>query len=262
MNRDETVQQVVQEMLDKALANVHPDADELVAYHEGTLSPKDTQRVQDHLVACRECAALLADLEGLGDPDFGAEEEIPDDAGDIVWEKVREEIRKEAPAKALPPPIPFRRKETARMMSPRWFQALAASLLVATVGLSAWVASLRGRVEELQRPQLNAPVLDLYPADSTRGDGGPDVSAPADAPRILFVLHTVGRPAFDDYAVEILNADRQVVWKGGGLELDADGLFTLTLPREFLGLRLRLVGIDPGGGRQIVQEYELPVEGP
>ena len=79
MKRDETLHQAIEGLL--ARTDTHPDADELVAYHEGTLRAADAQRIQDHLVACRECAALVADLERLGDPEFGADEDIPEEHG-------------------------------------------------------------------------------------------------------------------------------------------------------------------------------------
>ena len=251
MKRDETLHQTIEEILVKS--DKHPDADELVAYHEGTLSPGDAQRVQDHLVACRECAALVADLEGLGDPDFGAEEDIPDDAGEIVWKKVREEIRREE-SKV----VPFRPREKPAA-SLRWLQALAASLLVATVGLSIWVVNLKR-----PQPQLNAPIYDLYPAGSTRGEVGADVQpVPADARDVLLILHPPGRSRFEEHGIEIMDAGGHEVWgRDRGLVLNADGSFTLGLPREYLGLRLRLVGFDPGGGRELVAEYALPVEEP
>ncbi|HWM92510.1 MAG TPA: zf-HC2 domain-containing protein [Thermoanaerobaculia bacterium] len=255
MNRDETLHQAIEGLLDKP--DTHPDADELVAYHEGTLSPGDEQRVQDHLVACRECAALLADLEGLGDPDFGIEEDVPDNAKEIVWEKVREGIRKEpAPGKV----VPFQR----RARNPIWIQALAASLLIATLGLSVWVANLRGRVEELSSPQLNAPILDLYPAGSTRGAGPGLQIVPADARLFTVVLNTVGRPAFQEYEVEIVDGGGDEVWRDGGLKPNQYGSFSLTLSRDLLGpgeFRVRLVGVDPGGGREMVEEYAIRVEG-
>lgn len=256
MNRDETVQQAIEALLVKTdtHSDAHPNADTLVAYQEGTLAPGDMQRVQDHLVACRECAALVADLEGLGDPDFGADEDLPDDAGEIVWKKVREEIRRDRPRPGKVLPLPGHRDR-----SPRWLQALAASLLAATVGLSLWVADLKR-----PQPQLNAPIYDLYPAGSIRGEGGNDLQAvPAEARDILLILHPPGRSRFEEHGIEIVDAGGREVWRSErGLVLNPDGSFTLSLPRDFLGHRLRLMGIDPGGGRELVAEYALPVEQP
>src|SRR5215213_3514437 len=135
MKRDETLHHVIEEMVRQT--EEHPDADELVAYHEGTLAPADAQRIQDHLVACRECASLMADLEGLGDPDFGVDEDLPRETGEIVWQNVRQQIRREKV-------VPFPRRERRSMP---WLQPLAAGLLISTMALSGWVAYLRGQVK-------------------------------------------------------------------------------------------------------------------
>lgn len=228
----------------------HPDADRLVDYHEGTLSPAEMQQVQDHLVACRECAGLLVDLEGLGDLDFGADAEIPEDAGERVWEGVRQEIRRENVVR-----FPERR-------SLPWLQPLAATLLISTLALSGWVAHLRDQVEELSSPQLNAPILDLYPAGSTRGGGAAVQTVPPDARLFTLVLNPAGRgPAFEEYELEILEG-QEVVLQEGGLKPNPFGSFSVTLSRDLLGpgdFRVRLVGIG-SGQRQTVEEYALRIE--
>jgi hypothetical protein len=233
----------------------HSDADELVAYYEGTLSPVDMQRVQDHLLACRECAELVVDLEGLGDPEFGTGEVIPDESAELVWKNVRQQIRRdERPANV----VPFR-------AVPRWVQPLAAMLLISTLALSGWVAWLRGQVRDLSSPQLNAPVLDLYPAGSTRGEGPAFQTVPPEARLFTVILNPADRPAFDTYELEILDSSGGVVWRDGGLKPNPYGSFSVTLPRDLLGtgdFRVRLVGIDSGGGRQTVEEYALRIDRP
>ena len=259
MKRDETLQQAIEEILVKP--DTHPDSDEIVAYHEGTLSPGDMQRVQDHLVACRECAALVADLEGLGEPGFGAGENLPPETGEIVWKSIRQQIRREQePSKVV---VPFRR-ETSAMDLPRWLRPLAAMLVISTLALSGWVAHLRDRVKDLSSPQLNAPILDLYPAGSTRGEGRAVQTVPADARLFTVVLNPAGRPAFERYELEIADADGDVVRRDGGLKPNPYGSFSVTLAKDLLGpgdFRVRLVGIDPGGGRRTVEEYALRIEG-
>ena len=256
MKRDETLHQTIEEILVKS--DTHPEADELVAYSEGTLPAGDMQRVQDHLVACRECAALVADLEELGDPEFGSGEELPPETGEIVWEKVREEIR--------PKVLPFRGREKPAA-SPRWLQSLAAMLVISTLALSGWVARLRDQVKELSSPQLNAPILDLYPAGSTRGPRSvtPAVqTVPPDVRLFTVVLSPAGRPAFASYELEIVDAGGGVVRRDGGLQPNPYGSFSVTLARDLLGpgdFRVRLVGIDPGGGRRTVEEYALRIAG-
>ena len=253
MKRDETLHGVIEEILGNP--DGHPDADELVAYHEGTLAPGDAQRIQDHLVACRECAALVADLEGLGDPDFGAGEDLPEETAELVWKNVRQQIRRdERPSNV----VPFR-------AVPRWVQPLAAMLVISTLALSGWVAYLRGQVEDLSSPQLNAPILDLYPAGSTRGESPAVQTVPPDARLFTVVLNPAGRPAFQEYELQIVDAEGKEIRRDGGLKPNPYGSFSVTLSRDLLGsgdFRVRLVGIDPGGGRQTVEEYALRIERP
>src|ERR1700704_5490298 len=133
----------------------HPEPETLAAYHAGELEEVEAQRLQDHLLACRECAALLLDLDGLADPGFGAGSLSSTDQEEL-WGRIQGEI-----GQAGSPVIPFPRPSRSAPQ-PRWLQALAASLLVATMGLSAWVVSLRHTVEALNRPEPNAPVIDLF----------------------------------------------------------------------------------------------------
>ncbi|HEX9735481.1 MAG TPA: hypothetical protein VGG06_26230 [Thermoanaerobaculia bacterium] len=46
-------------------ADGHPAVEELVAYHRDELAGEARERLQDHLVLCKECARLLLDLENL-----------------------------------------------------------------------------------------------------------------------------------------------------------------------------------------------------
>ena len=228
----------------------HLDPDVLVAYRAGELPPDEEARVQSHLVACRECAELLLDLDALHDPDFGADEEVSVDA---VWQGVREEIRK-APA----PVIPFRRPSP-----PRWLQALAAMLAVAVVGLSLWVVSLRRTVDDLSRPELNAPVLDLA-SGTARGEGSPPpvATVPSGARLFTVILSPAGQRIYKEYRVEIVDAAGRVVWGDRGLTPNAYGSFSLTLPRSALGtgdFRVRLFG-RTGNGEERIEEYALRVE--
>ncbi len=231
----------------------HLEAEEIANYHNGRLSPADERRVQDHLVACRECSELLLDLQNFGDPAFGSHEAIPEGAGEQVWEAVRKEIQ---PANPPPNVVPFRR--AAAVEIPRWFRSLAAVLILSVMGLSGWVAHLRDQVHDLSSPQANTPVVDLYPVSGTRGDSGPAVLAvPEDAGSVTVLLRSPGLPKFEDYGVEILR-DGSVAWKKDGLK-PVFNSFSLSLPRDWIGdVRFRLVGIDAKGERRTIGEYALP----
>lgn len=239
-------------------ADVHLEPEEIADYRDGRLSPADAERVQSHLVACRECAALLLDLEGLADPAFGAAEPWSAADADAVWEGVRSGLGdKKAAASVIPFP--------ARVRPPRWLQALAAALLIAVLGLSTRVASLRHTVHELSRPEVNAIVLDLYPEGSGRrseGEGeGAEVRGGA---RFLTVsLHPAAAESYPDYEIEAAGADGRPIWQESGLRPDDLGLFLVTVPRSALSVlaggdvRLRLFGLDAAGGRHPVGEFTL-----
>lgn len=237
----------------------HLEPDELVAYHAGRLSGEEESRVQDHLVACRECADLLLDLEGLADANFGAGSlAAADQAG--LWGTVQAEIRKEEAPPALSAPVTPLQRPPRKGGSPRWLQALAASLLVAAMGLSAWVASLHRRVADLSQPQLNTPLVDLY-EDTSRSEG--EAPAPHTVPpEARFFMLTLNPPVGEPRCgVEITRADGGTVWRQEGIEPDLSGSLSLTLSRRALGpgdFRVRL--LDSKG--ETVEEYALRVEGP
>jgi hypothetical protein len=235
--------------------DAHPDPERLAAYHAGELSPEEEGRVQDHLALCRECAALLLDLDGLADPGFGAGADLS--GKEAVWQRLREEIGKEEIPSA--PVVPFRRPVRS---SPRWLQALAASLLVATLGLSLWVASLKRTVAELSGTQTAA-VLHLD-AETTRGEGGlPLPAVSSDAGVITLILNGAGQRRYERYRFEIVRADGGKPG-GGPIERDPDSydeFKPIALARRELGpgdYRVRLYGRS-GGREEPVQEYAFRV---
>jgi hypothetical protein len=228
----------------------HPEPEILTAYHAGELAEPEERRLQDHLVGCPECAALLLDLDGLSDPGFGAGSLAPADQ-EALWGRLQAEIGGEKPAA---PVVPLRR----RASSPPWLPALAAALLAATIGLSLWVASLRRTVDELSRPQANALVLDLD-AGTARGEGDPRPAwvIPRDA-RLFTLILSPPVPRSARYRVAIERS-------GGGevrsLEAAPNevGSLSLILSRRWIGpgdYRVRLLG----PGRETVAEYALRVE--
>lgn len=236
----------------------HPDAETLAAYHARELPAAAEQRLQDHLLLCRECAGLLLDLERLDDPDFGHEIEVPEGTGKALWDGLRQEIRKE-PAPNVVIPFPSRRT----LAPPPWMSALAAALLVAVVGLSVWVVSLRRTVGELSKPEINAPVLDLVPRGIGEREGGPAPAAvvPSGSRSFTLILSPGRRGDFQDYEAEIARAGGEVIWRGRGLRPNDYGSFSLTLSRHALGPgehRLRLFGIR-SGRREVLGEYALRI---
>jgi hypothetical protein len=251
-DRDQELRDALGEMAaDLRSGRAHPDPDALAAYHAGELSPEEESRIQDHLVACRECAGLLLDLDGLADPDFGTGSGA---AGkEAVWQRLREEtsIKKEGGASA--PVVPFRRRTVPS--SPRWLQALAAALLVATLGLSLWVASLHRKVQELLEPQ-SPPMLVL--SDAVRGRTG--YSALATDPFAFLILNPPW-PRSTRYRVAIERSSGEEVRSLGGLTPNKDGFLGVQVSPRSMGpgeYRIRLLG----EGGEPIEEYPLHVKSP
>jgi Putative zinc-finger len=239
----------------------HPEPEALAAYHAGELAEPEERRLQDHLVGCPECAALLLDLDGLSDPGFGAGSLAAADQ-EALWRSLQAEIRKEEPA-LLAPVVPLRR----RTLSPPWLPALAAALLAVTIGLSAWVVSLQRKVDALSQPQPNAPVIQLSPL-TTRGRGSQDKVQAEDSRLLTLVLYLPGPPrGATRYRAEVVRSDGSKVLEVPGLVFkEALAGVSLSLSRDEIApgdYRLLLFGgTGQGAPEKLVAEYRLPVEPP
>jgi len=235
-----------------ARAGSHPEPDELAAYHGGELAPERERRIQDHLAACRECAGLLLDLDGLADPDFGAESGL---AGkEVVWQSLQEKIgKREVPA----PIVPIRRPA---LSSPRWIQALAASLLVATIGLSLWVASLQGKLKELTAVEANVPPINLY-SGTARGEGSPTPSFTVSRKvRFQTFILTPHGPRRNKYQAVIERSQGEGIWRGW---LEPNEVYSLSLglsPQALGAGEYRIHLLDEDG--KPIEDYVLHVTDP
>ncbi len=229
-------------------AGKHLTADELVAYRGGELSQDEKERVQEHLAACPDCTSLLLDLavfqEEAGPP--ASEFEVA-----AVWRGVRQ--------RAAEP------KERVVARPPRWLQALAASLLVATAALSFRAVTLERRLAEANRPEINTPVEDLR-APVARGGTPEPVTVTLEPGMRLFTLVLVpaSRQDYPDYEVTLLRAGGSEVWSGRGFRKNRFGSFSLTLSRDLAGAgeyRVRLSGLE-GDRRISLGEYNLRINAP
>lgn len=233
----------------------HPEPEVLAAYHAGELTEPEERRLQDHLVGCPECAALLLDLDGLADPGFGAGSLAPADQ-EALWRSLQAEIREEDTP--LAPVLPLRRRA-----SPRWLPALAAALLAATIGLSIWVVSLRQKVDALSRPQLATQTVDLYSSGS-RSEGSPQSleAFPTDVLLLTVILHPEKPRSTSRYRVQITRTGGESVWTSGwrreAVQPDPYDPIHLGLTRSRLAPGdYRIHWIEETGQR--IGDYELKV---
>lgn len=231
----------------------HLAPEDLLAYRAGELPAPERARVEDHLVACPHCLELLLDLGRLSDPGFGSERTAAERAAD--WKAVQKRLAVE--------PAPRRRRLARAFSSPRPAWALAAALLVAVVGLSLRTRQLERRVEDLGRPQVNAPVVDLFPASPLRGEEGESAVVELDPASRLYtlILSPKGSPDYPGYRLEVLDSGGRTVWSADGLEKDRHGSFTLILARSFLDpgeYRFRLYGLA-GEAATLVEELRVRI---
>jgi hypothetical protein len=290
----------------------HLEPDAVAVYHDGELPPEEAERVQRHLLRCRECTAMLLDLEALVAPDLAVEAGLTPADRETIWSGVSEAIRRDrdrfpppqsphppqepeprpslsepsepaarpdapvlpfrpSPPAPAPAPAPAPKKPLAAMpAAPRWLQLAATLLLVSTLALSLWVIQLRGTVRDLSQPQLDAPVLDLYPASAgglagaTRSDSGPQGPAeiPAGARLFTLVLNASHPPADGSYTVVVTRDGDGEIGRWGGLHPNAFGSFTVTLTRSHLGAGDFRIALLAPGSPAPVEEYALHLEAP
>ncbi|HSS49136.1 MAG TPA: zf-HC2 domain-containing protein [Thermoanaerobaculia bacterium] len=251
------IKAVVAGLVEARGAAPHLTEDEIAAYHAGTLPPDQETRVQDHLLACPACTDLLLGLEELA----GEGEPVPPGEVAAAWQQMRALLPLPAkePAPALPAPLPF--PAARRTAVPRWFGALAASLLLAVVGLTVNNVSLRQTVRELSSPQTDAPVVDLFPGPLRGGrDKVETLTLAPDVRVFLLVINPTDSRPFPRYEMEIARAGGAAVWRGKVTRNDL-GSFSLVLPRALVGegeYQLHLWG-DTGRGREALGEYGLRI---
>ncbi len=230
----------------------HPDLERWMAYRDGKLPAAEQERLRRHLVGCRECVALVLDLETFSRPEASDRAGISEFEVAAAWRAVRS---------ALPEEV----RPQRRWQGPT---ALAASLLAAVLGLSTWLAiehrtttGLRRTVAELSQPQINVPIEDLWPDTATRGGLQPAVEVLRAGRSFTLVLNLQELREFPDYQVEIIDSEGTEIWSSTGLEMSSFGNFTLGIPRGFLPAGeygVRLYGLD--GERNVpLQDYAVEI---
>ncbi len=237
-------------------AGDHPALDTLVDYLTDVLEPEADERVLDHLAACRECVTVVLDLEPLVTPD-----EVPEGVADLELEAAWRDLqaRIQAPNRledSGPGSRPFR--------APRWTAALAASLVLAVVGLSAWVSllqrssvDLRQQVAELSRPQVNVPVF--YVDELTRGSkqGVIEVEVPPEASYFVLIFASAEFGDYDTYEIEFFNADGEEELRTTGLKVSDSGGLRLGLSRGVLPGGEYLIRLHARDGEELIQLDEF-----
>jgi len=221
----------------------HPTPNELVDYHAGDLTPEERERIQDHLTLCPACVQAVLDLDTFPAPEaLRPNEQISDDTVTGEWKRFRErtgEIRK-VPSRHAPRPS----------LAP-W--ALAASLLVAVLGLTVELSRLRLQVDTLSQPRPGVEIVTLFPRGESveRSSGGPEAVTPSRwTDRIVLLLDAPAVRQFSTYEAAIQAEGGPEIWRGGGLNRTPEGTLALEVPRRLLpagAYRIHLFGTEPTG---------------
>ncbi|MEM7587722.1 MAG: zf-HC2 domain-containing protein [Acidobacteriota bacterium] len=234
------------------------DIEVLVAYHRNELPPEEAERVQDHLVGCPRSAQTLLDLSSFESDASRDSDAVTDLSAVAAW-------------RSFKPRITTANDDEGDRAKPRsvWnarspLVAIAASLLMAVVGLSLWVAQLRGTnsgleqtVAQLSQVQVNPPVFYL---DETTRDADSDVAAEVAANHPFFLVTVIpgSTEDFPAYEAEVENAAGQVIWNQTIALTDAATL-RLMLPRQDFpagDYQVRLFGRD-GERKELLNDGTL-----
>lgn len=222
----------------------HPELEELIDYFQEKLDSTAAARVREHLATCRECTALVLDLE-----DFVQAESSPPMPEEVTEARL------------------VARAVTWEVRAEKWRNAglMAASLFLATsvpLGIYLWGHGQREPAEMADlSPEVNLPLISLYPRSALRGGRENRWEVQPGARWVHVVLTTEDLPQGTEYQVDIIDAAGREVLALKGLQPTAIGTFNFGLPVARVpagAYELRLFRQD-GGKRVLVDEYPLEI---
>lgn len=253
-----------------------PSPDELIAYHEGRLTPAEREQVEAGLAAFPEAARALLDMASFPEIEpLDPQDRLTDEEAARGWAELRERLREDGLlGPAEPGQVPRKvaegdrgqrgsREVPRRPARGRWklVQALAAAVLVVGVGLPAFLALRPG-----PEPKPNVPLVSLLPltVSGQRGGGDAGETVAVDDARdgVMLQLNLAEPETFPAYRLEIVSAARGSVWTTEALRRQGDGTFTTFVPQGFLAAgryRLELSGVAAGSERHLAT-YVLILE--
>jgi hypothetical protein len=136
--------------------------------------------------------------------------------------------------------------------------------------LKAENVRLTRELDELSRPQLDLPQIDLDPKVATRAASGGSkdtvttFNVPPSASSFTINLPGAGSKPSPHYLIELVDAKtNKVVWNGQRRQ-DKETTFTLTLAKRGIPAgqyRIRVYGLD-GKGKQLLSNYDILIKYP
>lgn len=188
----------------------HPEPQQIVAYHVGTLSELERERIQDHLAECPSCVEAVLDLarfprNEIKDPS----QQISDEDLDRSLQLLRERInRDEAGGQTVPIATPAEKPRR----SVRWPHLLAAMLGLTCLGSLFRVHQLELEVDRLDAPRGDADLVWVDPENEQRSSEPEPILLTEDGNPLLLLLKGYESDSFDTYDAEI--------WSDDGTQLD------------------------------------------
>jgi len=255
---------------------------DLMAHLRGDADAAARERVESHLVRCKRCREHFLEIEDFYGP-LRPGEELPTEF-DVArdWARFSKRIgahgRSAGGIRSWPPGM----------------VAIAASVLLTFGVAGGWslhylrdksgfeaslgraadenrrlqqrTEALRQQLAELQRPQVNSPILDVYPTQALARSAGAPVSRveiPANA-AVTLILNGQGQRHYTGYSIGIIDRQGRELWHDDALKRAADGNFGVSLPGGFLPegeYRFRIFGRTSVVPEQIA-EYVVSVQPP
>jgi hypothetical protein len=249
----------------------HPSPALLLAYHADELSETEADSVREHVVECDECLEAVLDMASCeeelasGGEVEGAPEEkwaefqamlgaAPDAPSPVM-------VPPPEPATAEPPTIPRVRPPAGSTPWPHQW-ALAAMMLL-SLGLTAFFAHQRGRLQESRTPRANPLIVSLVSEQDPefRDASSEAVPASSSLSDLTVVLTPPDAPAFPEYRVLVFSAgSHEPLHAVDGLEPQEGGVIQVFLPAlPVAGYRLDLFGLEEGK-EELLGTYRLRLE--
>jgi hypothetical protein len=249
-----------------------PTPEELLAYRDGLLEPRQRQELEAKLAVHPDAAGALADLLAFPavEPAPGTPELSDADVA-AHWQAFRPRLAAR-PAPAAPPaPDPARSRQLPAPPTPlappaaqRWPPAprlAAAALLALAVGLAA--GFLAGRTSSGRLGSaINVKIAELAPNDEGQvRSAASAVEIPEGSEELVLVLRPPARDerGFPAYEAELLDHGGARIWARRGLHPTPLGTFHLAFRRAALApgrYRVQLFGRD-GNHLTLLAAYDL-----